>query len=65
MSQLSRLFKDENSNLDVSEIRGTDVPTGYVAILGFLFIAIVGGFVAISVKKAQSTLPIDSVKRND
>ena len=52
MSLLSRLFKEESTNLDASEIRGTDVPTEYVAILGFLFIAIVGGFVAISVKKA-------------
>ena len=65
LAQLRKMFMDENTSFDASEIRGTDLPTEYVAILGFLFIGIVGGFVAISVKKAQSTLPIDSVKRND
>ena len=52
LGQLRRMITQESTSFEAGEVRGSDVPIGYVAILAFIFIGVVGYIVMIQVKKA-------------
>ena len=65
LGQLRRMITQESKGFKGGEVRGSDLPIEYVAIFAISFIGVAGVLVMMQVKKAQSTLPIDNVKRND
>ena len=54
-----------SNRIEGTEIRGTDVPTEYIFIFAFVFIATIGGFVGYQIRQSRSSLPIASGKRLD
>ena len=55
----------KHSKVSAKQIRGTDVPTEYIAVGAFLIIALAGAFVGFQVKKAGSGLPLGEKNRLD
>ena len=42
LGQLRRMITQESSSFEAGEVRGSDVPIEYVAVLAFIFIGVVG-----------------------
>ena len=66
VKDLRKMMAGKAGKVTASAIRGTDVPTEYIIIFAFLFIALIGILVGVQVKRAGSaSLPMTSKTRAD
>ena len=63
LDKLDAMLFGQSRKVRKDSIRGTDIPTEYIVLFAFTFIAAVGALVAWQIKKGSSTLPLASTNK--
>ena len=59
------MMEREINKISTDDIRGTDLPTEYIAGFALLIVALVGGFIFYSMRNANNSLPSYTKNRLD
>ena len=65
LDSLQRMILQKQTTVSSKQIRSTDIPTEYVALFAFVFIATIGVLVGYQVKKSSSALPFQGKRSLD